>query len=224
MRRLKAIVKRLLGTEAPSTRAAEHSSTQTASEQNLDPYWENDFAQVLETWGEKNAWHELNFLMANCSGKILDIACGTGKNISDLNKLFSMDIYGCDISDFLIDKAIARGIDRNKLTVCNATQLPFDTAEFNHSYSIGSLEHFDLEGLEKAIAESARVTRLTAFHQVPTSRNERDNGWIERSQSYWNNSTDWWHTNFVKHFPTVIILPSLWEDEESRGHWFLCSK
>lgn len=224
MRRLKAIIKRLMGAEPPSSRDAEQPSLQPTSEQNLDPYWADDFAQVLETWGEKNAWHELNFLLANCSGRILDIACGTGKNISDLNGLFCLDIHGCDISDFLIDKAIARGIDRSKLTVCNATQLPFDTNEFDYSYSIGSLEHFDLEGLEKAIAESARVTKLTAFHQVPTSRNKLENGWIERSQSYWNNSTEWWHNYFAKHFQKVIILPSLWEDDESCGFWFLCSK
>jgi ubiquinone/menaquinone biosynthesis C-methylase UbiE len=218
---LKAFAKRLLGDQGSRI---EPSPLKAPTEQNLNPYWSDEFAQVLETWGEKNAWHELNFLMASRKGKVLDIACGTGKNISDLNKLLPLDVYGCDISDFLIDKAVARGIDRNKLTVCNATQLPFETCEFAYSYSIGSLEHFDLAGLDRAIAESARVTEYTAFHQVPTARNEQENGWIERSQAYWNNPTSWWLEKFANHFREVIILTSLWEDDESIGHWFVCSK
>ncbi len=142
---------------------------------------------------ENNAWHELNLLLANCRGKILDNASGTGLNMSDFIRIYSLDIHGCDFSDFLSDKATARGFDRSKLTVCNASLLPFDSIEIDYSYSIGSLESVDLRGLENAIAESARVTRVAVFHQALTSRNERDNGWIEPSQFYWNNSSGWRH-------------------------------
>ncbi len=200
------------------------SSSPTAqSGQFLDPYWNDDFAQILETWGEKTAWHELDFLMACRSGKVLDIACGTGKNIYDLSKYQELELYGCDISDFLIDKAISRGIQRDYLTVCNAAKLPFDNQYFNFCYSIGSLEHFDLESLGQVIAESARVTKEGAFHMVPVSRNKINNGWIVRNQTYWNNSPQWWEEQFKRHFHNVCALPSLWEDKDSTGMWFLCS-
>jgi ubiquinone/menaquinone biosynthesis C-methylase UbiE len=199
------------------------TTSQDSTKQYLDPYWDEDFAKILETWGEKNAWHELDYLMASRSGKVLDIACGTGKNMADLRKFKNLDLYGCDISDFLIDKAIARGIDANRLTVCNATELPFADDEFEYSYSIGSLEHFDMASLDLAIKESERITKVASFHQVPTSRNQLCNGWIERSQSYWNNSVNFWANRFKEHYKDVDCLPSLWGDEESVGHWFICS-
>lgn len=198
-------------------------SASDSSKQNLHPYWDGDFAEMLETWGEKNAWHELDYLMAFRSGKVLDIACGTGKNMLDLSKFANLNLYGCDISDFLINKGIARGISADRLVVCNATKLPFEDNEFEYSYSIGSLEHFDMASLDLAISESKRVTQLASFHQVPTSRNQRDNGWIERTQSYWNNSVEFWVSRFKKHYKQVDCLPSLWDDTESIGYWFICS-
>jgi|LakMenEpi03Aug12_release.lakeMendotaPanAssembly.Ray.scaffolds.fasta_scaffold152541_1 ubiquinone/menaquinone biosynthesis C-methylase UbiE len=218
---------RLLRACCNSTSAASRktlvTTSQASSKQYLDCYWDEDFAKMLETWGEKNAWHELDYLMASRSGKVLDIACGTGKNMAHLRKFKNLDLYGCDISDFLIDKGIARGIGADRLTVCNATELPFADDEFEYSYSIGSLEHFDMASLDLAIKESQRITKVASFHQVPTSRNQLDNGWIERSQSYWKNSVDFWANRFKMHCDEVDYLPSLWEDMESVGHWFICS-
>lgn len=206
-----------------ASRKMPDTKRQDSSKQYLDPYWDEGFAKMLETWGVKNAWHELDFLMTSRSGKVLDIACGTGKNIVDLRKFKNLDLYGCDISEFLIDKAIGRGIGADRLTVCNASEIPFADDEFDYSYSIGSLEHFDMASLDLAIKESQRITKVASFHQVPTSRNQLDNGWIKRSQSYWNNSVSFWLNRFKKHYGEVVCLPSLWEDTESVGHWFICS-
>jgi hypothetical protein len=52
---------------------------QDSSKQYLDPYWDEGFAKMLETWGVKNAWHELDYLITSPSGKVLDIACETGQ-------------------------------------------------------------------------------------------------------------------------------------------------
>ena len=54
--------------------------------QNLDPYWNPDFAKGLESWGNGNAWEEIQFLVSGCDGRILDIACGTRKVIQILHK------------------------------------------------------------------------------------------------------------------------------------------
>ena len=64
-------------------------------------------AKILDTWGERNTWIEIQHLFHNKKNpKILDIACGTGKVMKILeNNLKIKNIHGCDISDFLIEKA-----------------------------------------------------------------------------------------------------------------------
>ena len=104
--------------------------------QDLKIYWNPEMAEVLETWGEGNAWNELEFLMVNCRGKVLDIACGTGKNIEALSKYPLIEVYGCDISDFLIKKALDRGIPEKRLKILDATKTDYYDNSFNYSYSI----------------------------------------------------------------------------------------
>ena len=57
----------------------------------------------------KIMWNEIQLLFNNKDCKILDLACGTGKNIIDLKKINSeAQIYGCDISNRLLKVAIKR--------------------------------------------------------------------------------------------------------------------
>ncbi len=191
--------------------------------QDLDLYWDPEMAAVLETWGQGNAWSEIQFLMSQTSGKVLDIACGTGTVIELLAEVPKLEVHGCDISDLLIGKAIARGIPAERLKVCDATQLPYADDSFEYSYSIGSLEHFTDEGIGKFIAEAARVTRLGSFHMMPTSRSGRDEGWMKTYQSFHNCSPAWWVARFKKSFGHVRVLDSTWNDRISVGKWFLCS-
>jgi ubiquinone/menaquinone biosynthesis C-methylase UbiE len=185
-------------------------------------YRTKEMADLLETWGEGNAWHELRFLFAPLSGKVLDIACGTGKNMRDLMELGRFDVHGCDISDMLIQRAIEKGVRKDNLCVCNATSMPYCDRAFDYSYSIGSLEHFK-DG-EAFIREASRVTRVGTFHQIPTSRDGQDHGWISPYQSYYNNFVAWWLRKFEKEFSSVLVLRFLWEDANSIGNWFLCFK
>jgi SAM-dependent methyltransferase len=192
-----------------------------AESQDLDLYWTPEMAQILETWADGNAWLEVQFLMANCKGSVLDIACGTGKTMTLLDSA-NLDIKGCDISDMLIRKAVERGLPADSLKVCDATQLPYAADEFDYSYSIGSLEHFTEEGIEKFIGEASRVTKVGSFHMMPTSLSETDEGWMKTYQSFHNNSPAWWVSQFEKKFARVIVLASNWKDPISVGKWFLC--
>ncbi|MDB9456383.1 class I SAM-dependent methyltransferase [Dolichospermum circinale] len=193
--------------------------------QELEIYWSSTMAESLETWGEKTAWHELKFLMMGLEGKVLDIACGTGKNISDLNGITYLNLYGCDISDFLIRKAVERGLNPDRLKVCDATLTGFEDNFFDYSYSIGSLEHFTEDGIQKAILESYRITKYSSFHQIPVSRMNKNEGWIKDDlQSFFNNSIDWWLEKFNKHYSSVTVLESLWESSMCKGVWFICNK
>lgn len=195
------------------------------NDQNLNIYLDEEFAKILETWGEGNAWNEIQLLLASKQGKILDVACGTGKVIEILSKFKSLDLYGCDISDMLIQKAVKRGIPESKLTVCDATSLPYDDDEFEYAYSIGSIEHFTEVGILKFIKECHRTTRKISFHNFPVSKSGLDEGWkVTSNQSYFNNSVEWWIEKFNSKYDSVIILNSVWEDDWSSGRWFICKK
>jgi SAM-dependent methyltransferase len=201
--------------------AGPQKTTANGDNQDLDLYWTPEMAQILETWADGNAWLEVQFLMANCGGRVLDIACGTGKTMTLLDRT-SLNVKGCDISDLLIKKAVERGLPTGSLEVCDATQLPYADGEFDYSYSIGSLEHFTDDGIEKFISEASRVTKVGSFHMMPTSLSGKDEGWMKTYQSFHNCSPSWWVSRFEKKFERVRVLDSNWKDPISVGKWFLC--
>jgi ubiquinone/menaquinone biosynthesis C-methylase UbiE len=204
-------------------RVRPHQQAGVEGKQDLALYWDPEMAAVLETWGQGNAWNEIQYLMSQVSGKALDIACGTGTVIELLADVPGLEVHGCDISDLLIGKAVERGIPADRLKVCDATQLPYLDGSFDYSYSIGSLEHFTEEGIGKFVAEAARVTRIGSFHMMPTSRSGRDEGWMKTYQSFHNCSPAWWVGHFKKSFGRVRVLDSSWNDRISIGKWFICS-
>lgn len=193
--------------------------------QDLDLYWDPIMAELLETWGEDHAWNEIQMLLVEAKGKVLDIACGTGITINIAAKNKNLQVYGCDISDFLIEKAINRGINKEMLKVCDATNMDcYKDNSFDYSYSIGSLEHFTDIGILKFVEEVYRITENLSYHMVPISRNGIDNGWITPYQSYYNNSENWWMEKFKSKYKNVQSINSGWKDEVSIGKWFVCSK
>jgi len=192
--------------------------------QELELYWDEEFAKVLDTWGENNVWIEIQLLLINCRGKVLDVACGTGKTIEILKKYSNLDVYGFDISEYLIEKAKKRGIGANKLKVYNAIETKYPDSYFDYSYSIGSLEHFTKKGIEGFLKECSRYSKIGSFHMIPVSRSGNNEGWLKTKQSFFNNSENWWLHYFSTNFNKVFVINSKWEDKISIGKWFLCYK
>jgi len=192
--------------------------------QDLDLYWDKEMAEVLDRWGEGTTWAEIEMLMIARSGRVLDIACGTGAVMKQLEKFSELELHGCDISDALVGRAAEIGLPGERLTICDASQMPYPDLDFDFSYSIGSLEHFTSDGLTKTIAEAARVTKLASFHMVPTSRSGRDEGWLKTYQSMYNCSVGWWRERFAAAFREVHVMESRWNDHISVGKWFACVK
>jgi len=190
--------------------------------QDLDLYWDPKMAAALETWGEGNAWNEIQLLLINAHGTALDIACGTGKVMTILDGIKALEVHGCDISDFLLGKAAERGIRKDRLTCCDATKLPYPEKHFDYAYSIGSLEHFTEEGIHGFMQQCRKVVRQRSFHMIPVSRSQKNEGWITPWQSYFNNSTDWWVAKCKATFGKVTVLDSAWQDEISVGKWLVC--
>ena len=191
--------------------------------QDLDLYWDPKMADLLETWGEGNAWNDIQLLMVNRSGKVLDIACGTGKVIEILSRFPSLELHGCDISDLLLSRAAKRGIGVDRLSITDATKMSYADKSFDFAYSIGSLEHFTEDGIVKFLAENIRISKGPTFHMIPVSRDGVNHGWITPYQSYFNNSEEWWACKCRQVYPSVTFLESSWSDKISRGRWMMCS-
>lgn len=192
--------------------------------QDLDVYWDPAMVHLLEIWGDGNVWNEIQFLMINCKGSVLDFACGTGKTIEILSKFPFIEVYGCDISDYLIQKAIERGINKNHLMACDATKTNYPSNYFDYAYSIGSLEHFTEDGIHNFITENHRIIKYLTYHFIPVSKSGKNEGWIKTYQSYFNNSTQWWLDKFNPIYKIVYTLDSVWCDNISDGKWFVCMK
>jgi ubiquinone/menaquinone biosynthesis C-methylase UbiE len=205
--------------------ATKNYRKKTGDRQDTEIYFDPAFAEVLETWAVTNAWREIQVLLGERSGKVLDLACGTGRTYDFLKRFKNLDYNGCDISPMLIERAIQRGISKERLQVLDATKLDCADNEFDFVFSIGSLEHFTVKGLGFALAECRRVSRGLNFHMVPVSSSGLDEGWITPYQSYWNNSQRWWTRIFEETFgENVWVMSSRWQDEQSRGVWFICGR
>ena len=123
-----------------------------------------------------------------------------------------------------VNKAKQKGIPSEKLVVCDATDLLYEENSFDYSYSIGSLEHFTEDQIEKFLTSAKKVTKLYSFHQIPMSRSNKDEGWISPYQSYFNNSEAWWYNHCKKVYQDITILDSTWEDDRSVGKWLILKK
>lgn len=190
--------------------------------QHLDIYGDPGFADLLEHWGEAHVWPEIRLLLGGRRGKVLDLACGTARTFDFLRSEPGLELYGCDISPLLIERAITRGYPAERLHVADATATPYVDAAFDYCYSIGSLEHFTEAGIDRFLAETHRLCRGLGFHQIPVSRSGFNEGWITPYQAYWNNSERWWRARFTAVFgKRVHVMSSGWDDAQSRGVWFI---
>ncbi len=182
-------------------------------------------ADILENWGKENVWNEIAMLLNKKKGNILDVACGTGVNLLQLQKTNPQaNFYGCDISQTLLNRAENKGIKKKFLKCIDATQMYYHNNFFTYSYSIGSLEHFTESGIELVIKKLKLNTSIASFHFMPVSRKNRNEGWIKTYQTFYNNSVEWWIKKFRKEFKSVEIIDSCWNDFISLGKWFICYK
>lgn len=193
--------------------------------QDIDIYETDLAAEKLSEWGEGTTWNEIKMFFISQEGKVLDLACGIGRNMRDIKNINpNLDLYGCDISQNLIDICIKSGVDENKLICCDAAKINFDQNFFDYSYSIGSLEHFTEKGLEQVINKLHFITRKFSIHMMPVSKKNLNEGWIKTYQTFHNNKIEWWVEKFKKKFSRVDVIDSAWQDHISRGKWFICYK
>jgi ubiquinone/menaquinone biosynthesis C-methylase UbiE len=196
-----------------------------SKDQDIDIYNKSLTAEKLSEWGKETTWNEIQMFFDDKEGKILDVACGTGLNMIDLSRINSKaSLYGCDISQYLIDIAVKNGVKKENLFCIDATELNFEEDIFDYSYSIGSMEHFTEDGIDKLIEKLSKITRKASIHMMPVSKKNLNEGWIKTYQTFHNNSVEWWVKKFRKKFSKVDVIDSSWNDHISVGKWFVCYK
>jgi len=220
-RHVPASMSRLLIKRAKTKSKSQNSS---GSQQETTVYWDKRMLRLLDRWGEGTVWEEIRWLLGGSHGRVIDIACGTGRTIELLADLKQIELHGFDLSDLLIRRAIERGISRNRLNVCDATQTPYANESFNYGYSIGSLEHFTEEGICLCLLDNKRIVKRTVFHMIPTSKTKQNEGWITTYQSFFLNSIDWWLDKCRQIYPHTTVIESSFQDSMSIGYWLVCNK
>jgi ubiquinone/menaquinone biosynthesis C-methylase UbiE len=84
---------------------------------------------------------------------VLEVGCGTGLLLERIAR-FARSAKGIDLSDGMLEKARARGLD---VTLGSATELPFADASFDVACSFKVLPH--VRDIDRALAEMMRVVR-----------------------------------------------------------------
>jgi SAM-dependent methyltransferase len=90
-------------------------------------------------------------------GRILDVACGTGR-ITALLLKEGFSVAGCDVSTSMLAVAHRR-LPHVEFFRCDAARLPFNDDSFDGVTCIGLLMHMDADTRVKVLQESARVSR-----------------------------------------------------------------
>ena len=149
----------------------------------IDSRWNNVINRLINHYN----------LSENC--KILDIGCGKGFFLYDFLKIYpNSEVHGIDVSTYAIENA--KEEIKNKLTLGNATNLPWDDNYFDLVISINTLHNLHCYDLELALIEMERVGK-NKYLCVESYRNE-----IEKANLlYWQvtceafntpNEWKWW--------------------------------
>ncbi len=140
-------------------------------------YWDGD--RRINYGGYKympGRWEKVAKAMADHYGikpgdKILDVGCGKGFLLYDFNLVVpGVEIYGIDISQYAIDNA--KEEVRDRLTVGNATKLPWPDQHFDLVYSLNTLHNLHCYDLDPALREIERVGKKNKYVCVESYRNE----------------------------------------------------
>ena len=89
--------------------------------------------------------------------KVLDVGCGSGEDILACEKLGAKEVYGIDISSFMIKEAKKRVSTPSNLKICDLKKINFESKFFDIVISRFSLNY--IKNLNKAFTEIGRVLK-----------------------------------------------------------------
>jgi arsenite methyltransferase len=117
------------------------------------------------------------------NSRVLDVGCGSGwatRLLADY--AFDGRVTGIDISDEMVQLARDSSKDHSNVDfeVASAEQLPFETNEFTHAFSMESLYYY--RNIPKALAEIHRVLKRGGLFAAVVDlywENEATHQWID---------------------------------------------
>ncbi|MDH5677016.1 MAG: methyltransferase domain-containing protein [Nitrospinota bacterium] len=171
-------------------------------------YWDGDRSicyggyRYIEGRWEKVARAMADHYGLKAGDKVLDVGCGKGYLLFDFTKVVpGIEVYGVDISEYAIENG--KEEIKERLQVCNATDLPFEDNSFDLVYSLNTFHNLHCYDLEKAMKEFERVGKNNKYICVESYRNEEE----KANLLYWQvtceafntpEEWDWWfaHTGY----------------------------
>ena len=154
-----------------------HKAAKIAKQFGYD-YWDGDrricyggYRYIEGRW-EKVARAIAEHYPLPAKPKILDVGCGKGFLLYDFLKVLpDAEIYGVDISEYAITNS--KPEIRNRLTVGNATSLPWPDDTFDLVVSITTLHNLHTYELDQALREIERVGKSHKYICVESYKNEQ---------------------------------------------------
>jgi len=112
----------------------------------------------------------LNARLSVTGLRILDIGCGSGGFMRQLLRS-GADAHGFEVAQETVDRAVAAGIDRDRIALGDGSTLPFPDGHFDCATFVFSFHHVPAEAQRTVLAEAARVLRpggtLVAIEPLP---------------------------------------------------------
>lgn len=103
--------------------------------------------------------------------RVLDIGCGSGGFMKELLK-GGADARGLEVAEETLERAVAAGIERERIALGDGSALPFADASFDCACFVFSFHHVPADMQRTVLAESARVLTpdgtLVAIEPLPT--------------------------------------------------------
>ena len=157
-------------------------------------YWDGDrricyggYKYIEGRW-EKVAKDLIKYYKLKQDAKILDIGCGKGFLLFEIQKLLPQaQICGIDSSTYAIKNS--KEEIKNKLVVGNATKLPWPDNNFDLVISINALHCLHAYELEESLKEMERVGKKDKYLCVESFRSEVE----KQNLLYWQVTCEAFH-------------------------------
>lgn len=163
---------------------------------------------------------------------VLEVGCGPGGNLVEVMGADPRRLVGCDVSPKMIELAGKNTAGRVECVELADGALPFETEEFDISFTSTVLQHNRDETVRGLIAEMSRVTAETIYLFEDTTSRSRDLGrfvgWITggtvTTKSYFLRPVSYYAQLFATHgFDLVDVGPlNVYASDVMRvAVWFL---
>jgi len=175
----------------------------------------------------KMAHNIIKYLDLKENEKVLDYGCAKGYLVKAF-RILDIEAYGCDISDYAINKVDAEIREYCKLIKDEKELIPFD---FNFDWTMTKdvLEHLEEEILDKFILQSYQKSKK-CFHIIPLS-DEGNNHIVPeyaldkthvlmRSKDWWIKKFESFGWRFISFNYKVKGIKENWTKKYEKGNGF----